>query len=606
MNELIRIWRSPRSAFGRFLRRPDARREETVTALDAYSEAELAGIAAAGFNAIWVHGNLNHIVRTRALPELAPDAELHQERLTALVSRAARHGIRVFLFCQPPRAVPCEDAFWQHHPDVAGQLESVAVEDSRAEVAVWSLCTSTAKVKQHLFQAAAELARTVPGLGGLILITASEYPAHCWSRRGRVIQGDGTLADAEMACPRCAARRPGDVINEIIQLIRDGVRSVTDDWTLIAWNWSWTMYLPAPCEEIIAALPEDVVLLADFERGGRRVIAGKERIIDEYSLAYAGPSESFRSALTAARGRGLAVMAKLQFGTTHELATVPNLPAMDNVFAKAEAIRALGLAGFMGCWNFGNMLTANTAGFNARLSGTLPAPRDEALRTFAAQYFPGCDAAGVAEAWRHFGAALEHYPFSIPLLYSGPANFAFILPMQPGPLTGKPVGRSWLLDERGDDMAAALAEYSLEEVIAQFEQVAEQWAVGARLLRAALRPCSDALAREESDTAAVCGHMFRSTANFCKVYRLRRAWEDRFLPDYQAIVEDERANLTEVLPILRRDPRFGYHIEAHGYQYDADRVAAKLLELSPGPADKVAVPASPGHHGAALSPTDRI
>ena len=35
-------------------------------------------------------------------------------------------------------------------------------------------------------------------------------------------------------------------------------------------------------------------------------------------------------------------------------------------------------------------------------------------------------------------------------------------------------------------------------------------------------------------------------------------------------------NLREVLPILQRDIRFGYHVEAHGYQYDADEVAAKI------------------------------
>ena len=94
-----------------------------------------------------------------------------------------------------------------------------------------------------------------------------------------------------------------------------------------------------------------------------------------------------------------------------------------------------------------------------------------------------------------------------------------------------------------------------------------------------MHPCQDGRAREELDTAAVCGHAFRSTANFSKVYRLRRQWSDLMLPEYREIVRDELGNLREVLPVLRRDPRFGYHIEAHGFQYDADGVAAKIASL---------------------------
>jgi len=579
MTETIRIWRSPQSAFGHFLRQANPWQEETVTALDAYTDSELARIAASGFNAIWVHGNLNHVVRTEVFPELGPDAELHQQRLIALVARAGRLGIKVYLYCQPARAIPRADAFWRLHPDAAGQAETICTESDQ-NIEVLSLCTSTEAVQRYLYQAAAELARKVPDLGGLIIITASEYPAHCWTRRGRVIQGDGIFSDIASECPRCAQRKPATVVSEVIQQVRDGVRSVSADWKIIVWNWSWTFYVPAPCGEIIAALPKDVVLLVDFERGGHKLIAGKDRIIDEYSLSYVGPSEQFNSSLAIARTHGIPVMAKLQFGTTHELATVPNLPVLGNVFAKADAVREMGLAGFMGCWNFGNMITANTAGFNAFLAGDLPHRRGEALPAFAARYFPGCDPAGVAAAWLKFGEALDYYPFSLPYLYSGPTNFAFILPLQPGPLTGQPVGRCHLLDERGDDMGSAVVDFTIAELIAGFETLTSLWGAGLPTYAAALQSCQAAAAREELDTATVCWHAFRSTANFCKVYQLQRQWNAGMLPEYQSIVRDELENLQAVLPILRRDQRFGYHIEAHGYQYDAASVAAKIESLT--------------------------
>jgi hypothetical protein len=59
----------------------------------------------------------------------------------------------------------------------------------------------------------------------------------------------------------------------------------------------------------------------------------------------------------------------------------------------------------MGCWNFGNMVTANAAGFNACLSGRLPDDRNSALSLVAAEYFPGCDTSAVTEAWLKFGEA---------------------------------------------------------------------------------------------------------------------------------------------------------------------------------------------------------
>jgi hypothetical protein len=578
MNETIRIWRSPSSAFGHFNRFEDPWLEETVTALDAYTDEELSRLATAGFNAIWIHGNLGNVVRTEVFPELGKDADLHQQRLNALIERAKKHDIKVMMYCQPPRAIPLDHILWKNHSDVAGQVEEI-MDDESQPLQLQSLCTSTAKVKKYLSQAAIELATKVPGLGGVIMITASEYPSHCWARRGNIMLADGSRAIAEIECPRCRTRKPGEVVTEIIHLIRDGIRSVSQEMKIIAWNWSWSFYEPSPCPEIIESLPRDVILLVDFERGGHKVFNGKTIEIDEYSLGYTGPSEQFMESMDIARRQGLDVMAKLQFGTTHEMATVPNLPVMGNVFGKALAVRRLKLSGFMGCWNFGNMLTANAAGFNACLSGRLSDDRDAALGKFAGEYFPGCEVSEVTAAWLKFGEAMDFYPFSTTFLYAGPANFSFILPTSPGPLSGKSIGRSWLLDERGDDMSAALGDNTIEEIISGFEHLLALWGDGLKLFRQALNSCHDRHAHEELDTAAVCWHAFRSTTNFCKIYRLRKAWDAGMLPDYHLMIRDELENLEAVLPILQQDSRFGYHIEAHAYQYDAGGVSARISDL---------------------------
>ena len=60
---------------------------------------------------------------------------------------------------------------------------------------------------------------------------------------------------------------------------------------------------------------------------------------------------------------------------------------------------------------------------------------------------------------------------------------------------------------------------------------------------------------------------------------MRSQWDNSMLPAYQAIIRDELENLQAVLPVLQQDSRFGYHIEARGYQYDAAGVAQKIDNL---------------------------
>ena len=61
---MIKIWRSWKSAFGEFSREFIPEQEESWNVTDIYTDGELERIRRAGFNAVWVHAQLNHIVRT--------------------------------------------------------------------------------------------------------------------------------------------------------------------------------------------------------------------------------------------------------------------------------------------------------------------------------------------------------------------------------------------------------------------------------------------------------------------------------------------------------------------------------------------------------------
>jgi hypothetical protein len=574
---LPHIWRSYLSDFGHDL---SDLQDETVTANSVYTDEVLSGIAANGFDAIWVHGLLHHVVPSEIFPESGEHAATHLRNMRALVERAAKHGIRVYLYMQPPRGLAQSDPFWKAHPAVQGA--PMDWETLQGEVTTFcAMCTSTQPVKDFLFQSSATLMHELPGLGGVILITSSEYPSHCYrSYPYAIYRRQKRDPMPPMGCERCEQRAPHEVVNEIIQLVHDGVRSVSASAHIIVWNWSWSMLEADPSPRIISGLPDDVVLMADFERGDSKKILGKVRPIDEYSLSFAGPSQRFLDTYAIAKKRGLPMIAKLQLGTTHELATVPNLPLIGNLYEKARQMRKLHVEGFMGCWNFGNMISANTAAFNFFLDARRLPPREQALRQFAKGYFPDCDAELVRQAWEAFGGAMDSYPFSIPFIYTGPVNYALAYPLRPGALTGVSAGRSWVDDKRGDDLSACLnAPYTLAEVIRGFGALAREWKNGAQLFECALAKAQGENAIAEKANAWVCYHIFRSTWNVFRVYKLRLKWTDDLLPEYSRIVRDEIENLEAALPYVEADQRFGFHAEPHAYLFDAAGIRKKLRAL---------------------------
>lgn len=126
----IRIWRSPKSAFGEFREKPIENEEETITAENVYTDDVFKEIAQNGFNAIWVHGFIHHLVSTNEFPEFGVNAETHLDALRKLIARGNKHGVKTFIYMQPPQAIPLSDTtFWQAHADVAGQIEQKTATD---------------------------------------------------------------------------------------------------------------------------------------------------------------------------------------------------------------------------------------------------------------------------------------------------------------------------------------------------------------------------------------------------------------------------------------------------------------------------------------------
>lgn len=568
----VRIWRSPYSRFGVFVEHPDDLEDETFTAEKAYTDPELKKIADMGFNGIWIHGQLHHIIPNPHFPEFAPNSEKHLAALHRLCERAARFGIKVYVYMQPPRAISVsETGFWMKHRDVAGQLIHAAGDDGR-EFDVQSLCTSLPYVRDYLRESFADFARLVPELGGFIIISASEYPAHCYCRRN-VKQGPLRPRKLKMDfvpcdCPHCGRREPEDVVCELLQTIRDGVRSVSSSLKLIFWNWSWSMYLDPPFEEIISHLPKDILLLADFERGGYR---RDGTYIDEYSLGYSGPSETYLAFRETAGRYGIPVIPKLQLGTTHELATVRSLPIYPSLFGKADHIRKTHTQGFLGCWNFGNLISTSVKAFNYFLDLKEDLSCNEALKRFANSEYPGKNADLIVSAWHDFSSAMERHPFCIPFLYDGPVNHTLALIPAPGRLSGKSVGRSWLPDERGD---VYIEPAGFPDLMSRLKDLKDIWARGVEKLRTALGED-----HKDFQNAAICGGAWASLYNMYRIYFLKKEWDDSKLDEFKRLCSVELDIVEKVLPWVAADPEQGWHIEGNFHSFDRELLEKKIAAL---------------------------
>jgi hypothetical protein len=370
------------------------------------------------------------------------------------------------------------------------------------------------------------------------------------------------------------------VVAEIITDLRDGTRAAGSDARCIAWNWSWSNYAEDPQPALLAQLPKDVAVMLDWERGGRTVMpTGKPIFIDEYSLSYVGPSRRFLLGLAEARRQELPVMAKLQVGATHELGTTPNLPLINNLYEKVKTAEELELAGLLATWNFGNAFSLNTAAFG-RLARTEERPGARAFVTeLAEEYFPGADGDEAANAVEQFATAMAFFPFDIPMLYYGPVNYALACPLTLAPLTGKPMGMSCMMDERGDDLSASLNQFTLEEVIELLDVLVTEWEIGVSRYTAALSGSTHPHALRELNVARYVGHSYRSARNIYRAYRLRRDRPEDAEARFREIADDEIANLEAALPLLETDPRLGFHAECQAHQVTPAAVREKLAAL---------------------------
>ena len=282
----------------------------------------------------------------------------------------------------------------------------------------------------------------------------------------------------------------------------------------------------------------------------------------------------------------MACYAKIQLGTTLELATVPDLPLIPNIYQKFVALRESGVDGFLGGWNFGNFLTVSTFAVSKLCDEAFPASEEAFLRDLAIDYFGNCDSEKVGAAWRRFCDAFACYPFSIPFLYQGPISYAPVFQWR-DEYVAKPM-EAWVscyfqgVRPEGDRLDDCLGPFSLQEVVALLRRMVPIWKEGVDLLGEGLQE-GNVHSREELSTAGMIYHHLRSAYNIFRYHdctrHCARDGEERHGMSVKAVVDDEIDNLSGAIELVKRDSRLGFYAETQSYVYDAGSVADSIDRL---------------------------
>ncbi|MCF0233897.1 MAG: hypothetical protein HUK22_02830, partial [Thermoguttaceae bacterium] len=315
-------------------------------------------------------------------------------------------------------------------------------------------------------------------------------------------------------CPRCSRREYADLVADLNAAMEEGVHRAAPDAKVIVWDWGWNGHGLAT--DVIEKLPKNVWLQSVSEwalplnRGGVQVAVG------EYSISAVGPGPRATEHWAAAKKAGLKTIAKCQFNSTWEIASITSIPALDLVVRHARRLVESGVDGVMAGWSLGGYPSVNLEAVQAAASG---ASEEEILDDLAARLF-GDGAALGRQGWTTISAAFEEFPYNGSTVYNapnqiGPANLLYL---EPTGFKATMVGIPY------DDLNAWRGPYPPEIFAEQMEKTGRGFLEGAELFRRAAEFAPTerkAEAARQAGNAEVAGVVYRSCANQTRFVVLR-------------------------------------------------------------------------------------
>ena len=545
--------------------RPPKDQDELLDDIDYYPDEYLNRLAHDGTNGLWIYAFFSRLLTSEYFKEYGKDSEKRIAKLRRVVAKCKRYGIKVYIFGVEPYSISIEMA--DKYPGIAGPRTWNWSHTEQSH----TICTYTEDGANYCIEVTRKLMEQVPDLGGIIDITYGERMTTCAS-----------LADF-CQCPRCRSHSRSEILAHNIDLLKEGIRRAGSKADFVSWTYEHRVTPMEEIKEYVRKAPSDVVLMENFEDAGYTEQLGKTRQAIDYWLSYVGPSQMFEGAAETALEEGKPMFAKMQVCCSHELATVPYIPAPGILFDKYAAARKYKVEGVMQCWYFGNYpsLMSKAAGELSFVEDF--ADKDAFLTHLAGIYYGNC-AKKAVDAWKYFEASYTNYPVNIMFSYYGPMHDGVVweLALQP---KDRSLPRSWLLMDKpdGDRIGECLQSgHTLEEALQLTDVMKDNWKNGLSCL-------PDNGPKEQYSVAEAINVLITSGNHILRFYELRSilakltpdSYEEaeRILQEMEAIVDEEIYNSKKMILLCEADSRLGYHSEAEGYKFFPEKLFERIEKL---------------------------
>ena len=538
---------------------------ELASDIDYYPDEYLNRLAHDGINGLWLGASFHDLLKSEIIPEYAPDGERRLKKLNAVVEKCRRYGIGIYLFSVEPASGYANEPF-EAHPELHG---------SRA----WGgnrhlFCPSTEGCRAYIKEAITALFTAVPRLAGFIDITTGECLSGCGSAN-------------TLSCPRCQETfgSHAATLAATERMIVEAMEAVAPEAEFISWTYSQRTWSRDTVKEACELRDPRVIHMQNFEDYGKPTQLGRERLALDYWLSYVGPGEVMADSLAINHRRGVRTYAKIQACSSHEISSVPYVPAPGILYDKYKYMHENGISGALQCWYFGNYpCMMNKAASELSFAPFFP-DKHEFLVQLAGIYW-GRDAEQVATAWEKFEEGYHNFPISVSFEWFGPMQDSPAAPLHLLPVDLAMPG-TWLVTDMvgGDRIGECLTDgHTVEEAVELSRRMCTLWEEGNAIL-SSLSDHGKLRRAEQKSVAAAIAILFRSGYNILRFYELRRHLgigkgdPNAVLSALEEIAREEIAHSRALIPLCEADGRLGYHSEAHGYKFFKEKLLWRIGEV---------------------------
>ncbi len=534
---------------------------ELMSDIDYYPDNYLNRLAHNGINGLWIGTSFRTMLKSKIFTEYGFEEEIQVKKLNQVIEKCKKFGIDVYLFVTEP-ASSCYSPEIRNYKDLISHTEEFAL-----------LCPSKQKVKDYIEESVTRLFTLVPQLGGIINITVGESLSGC-----------GSIS--KLLCPDCKQnyKTLGNTLAVTEKMFADAVKKIAPNAKFISWTYEYRSWKNQDVDCSCNARDKAVIHMQNFEDLGEPVQLGKKRLAYDYWLSYAGPGKVIKRTTKIDQKRNIEHFAKIQVCSSHEISTVPYVPAPGILYNKYKYMQKTEFSGVMQCWYFGNYPSIMNK--SASLLSYLPFYKTkksfltDLAKTYCPTYYKD-----LVKAWQEFEKGYTNFPVNLAFEWVGPMQDSPCAPLRLKPKDW-PMSGTWLKSEQaGDRIGECLLNgHTIDEAIILTGRMCEHWKKGVKHFEHIKHGFDDTF-NEQLTIAKATGYIFESGHDVLKFYKLRHRLGTEncnklaVLNQMKEIVFNEIKISYALIPLCEKDIRIGYHSEANGYKIFPEKLKWRIEQL---------------------------